>query len=79
MIEKQGHCVPYDLKPRDVERHFLVCEQLLHKAKSEKISAQHVSKIEHSRRQGHVLHLVEPARCNIFLTNQRFDRREQQR
>ena len=35
-IQKQGHWVPYELKPRDVERRFSVCEFLLarHKKKS---------------------------------------------
>jgi len=30
MIQKQGHWVPYELKPRDVERRLFICEQLLH-------------------------------------------------
>jgi len=29
MIQKQGNCVPYELKPRDVERQFFTCEQLI--------------------------------------------------
>ena len=29
MIQNQGHCVPYELKPRDVERLFFAYEQLL--------------------------------------------------
>ena len=29
MIQKQGNWVPYELKPRDVERRFFACEQLL--------------------------------------------------
>ena len=29
LIQKQGNCVPYELKPRDVERHLYTCEQLL--------------------------------------------------
>ncbi|KXJ75836.1 hypothetical protein RP20_CCG010945 [Aedes albopictus] len=29
MTQKLGHWVPYDLKPRDVERRFFICEQLL--------------------------------------------------
>ncbi|GBP06744.1 Mariner Mos1 transposase [Eumeta japonica] len=29
MIQKQGYWVPYELKPRDVERHLFACEQLL--------------------------------------------------
>ena len=29
MVQKQGHWVPYELKPRDVERRFFTCEQLL--------------------------------------------------
>lgn len=29
MIQKQGHWVPYELKPRDVERRLVMCEQLL--------------------------------------------------
>ncbi|KAG5321439.1 MOS1T transposase, partial [Pseudoatta argentina] len=29
MIQKQGHWVPYELKPRDVERRFGTCELLL--------------------------------------------------
>ncbi|GBP87534.1 Transportin-3 [Eumeta japonica] len=33
MIQNQGHCVPNELKPRDVERHFLTCELLLQRQK----------------------------------------------
>lgn len=33
MIQKQGHWVPYELKPRDVERRFLMCELLLQRHK----------------------------------------------
>ena len=29
MIQMQGNWVPYELKPRDVERRFFACEQLL--------------------------------------------------
>ena len=29
MIQKQGSCIPYELKLRDVERLFFACEQLL--------------------------------------------------
>ena len=29
MIQKQGNWVPYELKPRDVERRFFACEQLV--------------------------------------------------
>ena len=29
MIQKQGNWVPYKLKPRDVERRFFTCEQLI--------------------------------------------------
>jgi len=29
MIQKQGNSVPYELKPRDIERRFLTCEQLI--------------------------------------------------
>ena len=29
MIQKQGNWVPYELKPRDVERQFFTCEQLI--------------------------------------------------
>jgi len=29
MIKKQGNWVPYELKPRDVERRFFTCEQLI--------------------------------------------------
>ncbi|GJQ76191.1 hypothetical protein Trydic_g1934 [Trypoxylus dichotomus] len=29
MVQKQGTWVPYDLKPKDVERRFFVCELLL--------------------------------------------------
>ncbi|GBP45709.1 Mariner Mos1 transposase [Eumeta japonica] len=35
MIQKQGHWVPYKLKPRDVERRFLMCE-LLHQRQKRK-------------------------------------------
>jgi len=33
MIQKQGHWVPYELKPRDVERRLFTCEQLLQRQK----------------------------------------------
>lgn len=33
MIQKQGHWVPYELKPRDVERRFFACELLLERQK----------------------------------------------
>ncbi|UYV81336.1 hypothetical protein LAZ67_20000818 [Cordylochernes scorpioides] len=33
MIQKVGNLVPYELKPRDVERHFYMCEQLLQRQK----------------------------------------------
>jgi len=33
MIQKQEHWVPYDLKPRDVERRLFTCEQLLQRQK----------------------------------------------
>lgn len=33
MIQKQGTWVPYDLKPRDVERRLFSCEQLLQRQK----------------------------------------------
>ena len=29
MIQKQGSWVPYELKPRDIERRFFTCEQLI--------------------------------------------------
>ena len=29
MIQKQGNCVPYELKPRNIERRFFTCEMLL--------------------------------------------------
>ena len=29
MIQKQGNWVPYELKPKDVERRFFACKQLL--------------------------------------------------
>ena len=29
MIQKQGNWMPYELKPKDVERRLFVCEQLL--------------------------------------------------
>jgi len=33
MIQKEGNWVPYELKPRDVERRFLTCELLLQRYK----------------------------------------------
>lgn len=33
MIQKQGHWVPYELKPRDVERRLVTCEVLLQRQK----------------------------------------------
>ena len=41
MIQKQGTWVSYDLKPRDVERRFFVCEQLLQRQKKEGFSSSH--------------------------------------
>jgi len=29
MIQKQGNWMPYELKPRDIERRFFTCEQLI--------------------------------------------------
>jgi len=29
MIQKQGNLVPYELKPRDIEKRFFTCEQLI--------------------------------------------------
>ena len=29
MIQKQGNWVPYELKPRDIEKRFFTCEQLI--------------------------------------------------
>ena len=37
MIKKQGHWVPYELKPRDVERRFVTCELLLQRQKRKDI------------------------------------------
>ncbi|GBP89753.1 Mariner Mos1 transposase [Eumeta japonica] len=34
MIQKQRHWVPYELKPRDIERRFPRCELLLQRQKS---------------------------------------------
>ena len=33
MIRKQGHWLPYKLKPRDVEQHLVMCEQRLQQLK----------------------------------------------
>jgi len=33
MIQKQGNWVPFELKPRNLERRFFMCEQLLQKWK----------------------------------------------
>ena len=33
MIQKQAHWVPYELKPRDVDRRFVTCELLLQQQK----------------------------------------------
>ena len=33
MVQKQGNWVPYELKPRDVERRLFACEQLLERQK----------------------------------------------
>lgn len=33
MIQKLGHWVPYELKPRDIERRLFTCEQLLQRQK----------------------------------------------
>jgi len=31
MIQKQGNWMPYELKPRDIEKRFFTCEQLIKK------------------------------------------------
>ena len=31
MIQKQGNWMPYELKPRDIEKRFFTCEQLIQK------------------------------------------------
>ena len=41
IIQKQGNWVPYELKPRDVERRLFACEQLLERQRLEGISASH--------------------------------------
>ena len=41
MIQKQGNWVPYELKPKDVERRLFACEQLLERQRKEGISASH--------------------------------------
>ena len=33
MIQKQGNWIPYELKPRDIERRFFACEQLFERPK----------------------------------------------
>jgi len=33
MIQKQGHWVPYELKPKNVEQRLFTCEQLLQRQK----------------------------------------------
>lgn len=33
MVQKQGNWLPHELKPRDVERRFFTCEQLLQRQK----------------------------------------------
>ena len=41
MIKKQGTWVPHSLEPRDVERRFFACEQLLQRKKQEGFSSSH--------------------------------------
>ena len=36
MIQKQGNWIPYELKPRDVERRFFACEELHQKQNRKK-------------------------------------------
>jgi len=38
MIQKQGNWVPYELKPRDIERQFFTCEQLIQRQKTKEKS-----------------------------------------
>ena len=38
MIQKQGNWVPYELKPKDVERRFFACEQLLQRQNRKGVS-----------------------------------------
>ncbi|KAG5327264.1 MOS1T transposase, partial [Pseudoatta argentina] len=44
MIQNQGHWVPYELKPRDVERRFGTCELLLQRQKRKGFLSTHVAK-----------------------------------
>ena len=48
MIQKQGNWVPYELKPRDVERRLFACEQLL----------------ERQRRKGFLHRIVTASHCD---------------
>jgi len=41
MIQKQGHWILYELKPKDIERHFFTCEQLLQRQKRKGFFASH--------------------------------------
>ena len=69
MVQKQGNWVPYELKPRDVERRFFACEQLF-QTESEGVFTSHCGHVdgqaEYSRCQGYALHLVGPARSGIM-------------
>ena len=41
MVQKQGHWVPYELKPRDVERRLVTCEQLLQQQEKKRFLASY--------------------------------------
>lgn len=75
-IQKFGHWVPYELRPRDVERRFCMSEMLLERFKKKSFLHRIVTGDEKwiyydnpkqkKCRQGNALYLVGSERCNIL-------------
>ncbi|KAG5308927.1 MOS1T transposase, partial [Pseudoatta argentina] len=70
MIQKQGHWVPYELKPRDVERRFGTCELLLQRQKRKgflhRIVTGDEKWIHYPWLEASSLYLVGSAECNLL-------------